>query len=82
MDILNISKRLEDKLISNGYCGQRIGSGCTVDGHPVRDFQYYYSEKKPTEEIVSKYLKDISPLYVAKLKLNDDNFRVFVEEIS
>ncbi len=82
MEILDVSKRLEDKLEMNGYCGSRLGSGCTISRAPVRDVQYSYSDKKPTEDIVNMYLKSISPSYKASLKLMEDSFTIYVQSVN
>jgi hypothetical protein len=82
MEILDVSKRLEDKLEMSGYCGRRVGSGCTIDRVPVRDVQYFYSDKKPTEDIVNSFLQAINPSYKASLKLMEDSFTIYVQSIN
>ena len=82
MEILDVSKRLEDKLEMNGYCGRRLGSGCTISRTPIRDVQYSYSDKKPTEDIVNMYLKSINPSYNARLVLAEDAFTIYVQSVN
>ncbi len=48
MDLLQVSNLLEEKLKTAKCCGSRIGSGCTMIGPMVRDFQYEYGEVIPT----------------------------------
>lgn len=88
LDLMTVSNNLEELLKKGGYCGDRIGSGCTTVGTPIRDFQYYYGEIKITEDILIELLGTAENTnkegtnYNVRLKLRDDNFSVYVEQIS
>ena len=91
LDLMTVSNNLEELLKKGGYCGDRIGSGCTTVGTPIRDFQYFYGankNKKITEDILNKLLlkaenADVEGYdYGVKLKLRDNNFSVYVERIT
>ena len=91
LDLMTVSNNLEELLKKGGYCGERIGSGCTTVGTPIRDFQYFYGvnkKKKITEDILNELLlkaenADVEGYdYGVKLKLRDNNFSVYVERIT
>ena len=91
LDLMTVSNNLEELLKKDGYCGDRIGSGCTTVGTPIRDFQYFYGankKKKITEDILNELLlkaenADVEGYdYGVKLKLRDNNFSVYVERIT
>ena len=83
LDLMTVSNNLEELLKKGGYCGGRIGSGCTTFGNPIRDFQYEYGKKKITKDILDELLKKVTlgdiNFYVS-LKLNDDDFSVYVNK--
>ena len=91
LDLMIVSNNLEELLKKDGYCGERIGSGCSMVGNPTRDFQYFYGKnkkKKITEDVLKELLlkaenADVEGYdYGVTLKLRDNNFSVYVERIT
>jgi len=78
MDILNIANDIEKRLCDAGYCGKRLGSGCSMGYFPVRDFEYEYGEKRITQDVLDKIAyRD----YKVTLKTKDNSFSIYVERL-